>query len=141
MYCRALLLTAALLLLAGNAPGAEKSLTGTWCLEEEELMITFTGKDSVRVHSVAEDGVNGTGSFRRQDTMFVATIAADSLEVKMGYRYSWNSDSLITARTLFMTVNGDSINVTGEDVQMKRCAAPEEKKAAPATDTGRKSRK
>jgi len=135
------LVSLAALVCCAAPANAERTLTGTWCLEEEELQITFTGKDSVKVRSTAEDGVNGSGSFRKQDTMFVATIAADSLEVKMGYRYTWKTDSLIQARTLFMTINGDSVNVPGTDVMMKRCKAAAAPAKAPASTTGSNNKK
>jgi hypothetical protein len=123
---------AAALALAAGARAAERTLRGTWCLAEEELVLTFVGKDSVRVTSTVDDGVNGTGRYAKQDTMFVATIQGDSLQVVMGYRYEWKSDSVIEARTLFVTVNGDSVNVTAEPISMRRCKAPAATQSAPA---------
>ena len=129
------------LLLATGASPAERTLRGTWCLEQEELVLSFFGKDSVRVSSTADDGVNGAGKYAKQDTMFIATITGDSLEIVMGYRYEWKSDTTIEARTLFVTVNGDSVNVTSEPIAMRRCKAPAARAtpAVPAkTDTKQK---
>lgn len=121
------------------APAKERSLSGTWCLASEELVITFHGTDSVRVSSTAEDGVNGVGSYAKQDTMFVATLSGDGLVIKMGYRYTWQSDSTIEARTMFITVDGDSVDAPTGALQMKRCAtkgtAPQ---PAPAPNTSKK---
>ena len=116
------LLTVALVIAAplSNA----RDLGGSWCVGEEELVITFLAGDSVSVASTSEDGVNGKGTYEKQDTMFVATLSADDLTIVMGYQYAWKTDTTIEARTLFLTINGDSVNTPAEKVMMRRCAAP-----------------
>lgn len=125
------LIAAALVLSSAivSGPAAERSLRGKWCIESEtdELMITFLAGDSVCVNSVSDEGVNGRGTYTRQDTMFVATIMGDDLEIVMGYRYDWKTDSTIEAQTLFMTINGDSINAPQGPVAMKRCGTDADK--------------
>lgn len=101
---------------------AEADLVGSWCLEEEGLVITFIDNDSVLVTSTTEEGVNGEGSYEKQDSMFVATLLNDDLEIKMGYQYTWESDTVLDARTMFLTVNGDSVNHPQGPIIMVRCA-------------------
>ncbi len=124
---RHILIAAALVLSSAivSGPAAERSLRGRWCIESEteELIITFLDGDSVSVNSASDEGVNGRGTYTKQDTMFVATIQGDDLEIVMGYRYDWETDSTIEAHTLFMTINGDSINTPQGPVAMKRCGA------------------
>jgi len=125
----------------GLATAAERSLSGTWCVEDEDLTITFLPNDSVRVASEDEDGVNGFGTFEKRDTIFVARIGDGDIAVEMGYRYDWKSDTVIEAQTLFMTVNGDSVNLPEGTVLMKRCAALDSSAAGqPQTDDSPKSR-
>jgi hypothetical protein len=118
---------------AVTTAAAEKPLTGSWCLEEDNLVITFLAKDSVHVTSTDEEGIDGWGKYEKLDTMFVATVEGGDVHIRMGYRYTWSNDSTIDAKTLFMTVNGDSINTTDKGVQMRRCGTAEsEAKAKPA---------
>jgi hypothetical protein len=112
------------LTLAGTLSlyGAEATLLGSWCLEDENLVITFVDNDSVLVTSSTEEGVNGQGSYEKQDSMFVATLVNDDLEIRMGYQYTWKNDSVLDARTLFLTVNGDSVSHPRGPIIMERCA-------------------
>lgn len=116
----------ALVLFIGSA-SAERNLKGAWCMDSEDVVITFLAGDSVSVTSSSEEGVNGRGTVAKQDTMFVATIAGDELEIKMGYRYEWVTDSTIEAQTLFLTVNGDSVNTPEDAVMMRRCDTGDKK--------------
>jgi len=86
-------------------------------------------KDSVHVTSNSEEGVDGWGKYEKLDSMFVASVEGDEVQIRMGYKYTWSSDSTIEAKTLFMTVNGDSVKTPDKLVQMRRCGAD---KAAPA---------
>jgi hypothetical protein len=104
------------------SPPQDRPLTGTWCLQDEDLVIEFVGDDSVVVSSSSDEGISGRGMYERQDTVFVASIASEDLEIRMGYRYEWVSDSTITAQTLFLTVNGDSVNHPEGNIPMLRCA-------------------
>ena len=105
-----------------------KSLSGSWCLEEEDVTITFVGKDSINVSSTSEDGVNGSGKYEKRDTMFVATISSGDLKIQMGYQYKWVNDSTLDTRTLFLTVNGDSVNTPESSVKMTRCKVASDNK-------------
>jgi len=96
-------------------------LIGSWCLDEEDIIITFSENDSVSVTSESEDGVNGKGTFTKQDTMFVAKISNEDLLILMGYQYKWDTDSTINARTLFLSINGDTVQTEQRSVLMKRC--------------------
>ena len=98
-----------------------KSLDGTWCFREEGLVLTFFGADSVRVSSENEEGISGLGTFAKKDTAFEASITNDGLVIKLGYRYDWVNDTLITARTLFISVNGDTVNNPTEPFPMVKC--------------------
>jgi hypothetical protein len=144
MPCRAAVaLTAALILASvALAPAANKntrSLTGTWCLKGQDLSIAFLGKDSVKVTSSAKNGVNGTGSYTKQDTMFVATVQSSETAIRMGYRYEWQSDTSIMARLLFMTVDGDSVALADSSVSMRRCGGATD--SSTAKKSKRKSRR
>lgn len=109
-------------LVLGATAQKNRSLKGTWCIEEEDVHLTFFGTDSVRVAGGGEDGVNGTGTYQKMDSMFVATLTGDALEIRMGYTYDWTSDSTLSGKPLFLTLNGDSLEVPDEKITMKRCA-------------------
>lgn len=113
----------------------QQSLLGSWCLSSENLIITFFKGDSVQVSSPSEDGVNGRGTFTKADSMFVATIRNEQLKIVMGYQYDWKNDTTITARTLFLTINGDTTDVSKEALTMQRCTA--KPKAAKAKGAAR----
>ena len=105
----------------GVAGQTQRSLEGTWCIDGEDVRLTFTGTDSVVVSSTSEEGINGSGSYTALDTMFVAQLISDELEIRMGYTYDWTSDSTLAGRPLFLTLNGDSLDVPAEAVIMTRC--------------------
>ena len=118
--------------------GAEATLLGSWCLEDENLVITFVDNDSVLVTSTTEEGVNGQGSYEKRDSMFVATLVNDDLEIRMGYRYTWKNDSVLDARTLFLTVNGDSVSHPQGPIIMERCATQDSTGRKPPADCEQK---
>jgi hypothetical protein len=108
----------------------QQSLLGSWCLSSENLIITFFKGDSVQVNSPSEDGVNGRGTFTKADSMFIATIRNEQFKIVMGYQYDWKNDTTITARTLFLTINGDTTDVSKERLTMQRCS-PKPKASKP----------
>jgi hypothetical protein len=127
---RPTLLLASLLCVATVFAAGDKqsrTLSGSWCVTGQDLKIAFLAKDSVVVSSTAKDGVNGRGVFARQDTMFVATVSSSETSIRMGYRYDWQSDTTIKAKLLFMTVDGDSVDLADSSVVMRRCDQPKAK--------------
>ncbi|MBD3319512.1 MAG: hypothetical protein GF350_00280 [Chitinivibrionales bacterium] len=101
--------------MAGN------SFQGTWCVDEQDLTIRFHGKDSLKVRSSDEEGVSGAGSYSVKDSLLSATIRNGELKIEMGYRYSWETDSIVRARISFITINGDSVEHPTEWMNMQRC--------------------
>ncbi|MBD3344571.1 MAG: hypothetical protein GF401_05875 [Chitinivibrionales bacterium] len=101
---------------------AGDSFDGTWCVEEQDLSITFQGNDSLKVKSVGDEGVSGVGSFAVDDSLLRAKIVNGDLSVEMGYRYKWDSDEKVSARLSFFIVNGDSVEHPTEWMSMVRCS-------------------
>lgn len=95
--------------------------TGTWCIGDERLIITFTGKDSLHVSSMKDETINGVGTYEKKDSTLIATLLNDDLELKMGYRYKRKSNSRIRAKIIFFTVDGDSVNHPNRWMRMERC--------------------
>jgi hypothetical protein len=96
-------------------------LTGTWCVGREGLVISFGGKDSIRVTSSSDESIDGRGTYTKKGETLTATLTNEDLTLRMGYRYQIKPDSSIRARILFFTVNGDSVNHPVRWLQMKRC--------------------
>jgi hypothetical protein len=102
--------------------GGSYELLGTWCVEEQGLLLTFSGNDSLMVGSSTEDGVQGGGSFSKNDSLFTATVVNGEVTMNMGYRYKWKDAKTIQAQATFFVVNGDSVEHPAEWMKMVRCS-------------------
>lgn len=95
--------------------------SGTWCIGDEKLVITFTGEDSLSVSSSRDESIGGEGTYEKKDSLFIATLINDELELKMGYRYKKKNNSSIRAKIAFLIVDGDSVNHPRRWMRMERC--------------------
>ncbi len=109
------------ILLYIPASSKDDFFTGTWCIGDERLIITFTGQDSLHIASLKDESINGTGTYEKKDSTLIATILNDELELKMGYKYKKKSNSKIKAKIFFFTVDGDSVNHPHRWMRMERC--------------------
>lgn len=100
---------------------SEGKLKGTWCVGREGLVISFFGKDSLSVSSRRDETMQGLGRYEKRDSLLITTITNEDLKIEMGYRYKWKSDSLIRAKILYVSVNGDSINHPRRWLRMRLC--------------------
>jgi hypothetical protein len=117
------ILTLLFLLILLYIPASSKNdfFTGTWCIGDERLIITFTSEDSLHVTSMKDETINGKGTYEKKDSTLIATLLNDDLELKMGYRYKQKSKSRIRAKIIFFTVDGDSVNHPHRWMRMERC--------------------
>jgi len=86
------------------------TLLGTWCVGEDGLVLTFEGEDTLKVASLSDESVSGTGIYIKNDSAFTATVANGDVEMKMRYRYQWAGDDTVKAKAEFFTINGDSVS-------------------------------
>jgi len=113
---------------------AQKPMTGTWCIQDQGLAITFQGKDSVLITSTEEDGANGKGAYSLTDSLLTATITSEDIIIRMCYQYKWQKDSSILARQIYFIADEDTAENPNTAVVMKRCglgAGAVSKSAAP----------
>jgi|GEM_PF-3180873 len=121
MHIPALGFAACLAALSASAVAPHSLFSGTWCVGREGLVITFIGKDSIRVTSLTDESIDGRGTYTKKGETLTATVAKDSLTLKMGYRYQVRPDSTVRAKITFFTINGDSVNHPRRWLRMKRC--------------------
>ena len=100
---------------------AARSILGTWCIDDEGLVIAFRTKDSLVVKSTTDETVNGGGAYSLADSTFSATVVNGEIIIKLGYSYQWKNDSLITARPRFFIVNEDTAKDVTKWMTMRRC--------------------
>jgi hypothetical protein len=100
---------------------AQKTMTGTWCVQDQGLSITFQGNDSVLVTSSEEDGANGKGAYSLSDSLLTATITSEDIVIRMCYQYKWQKDSSILARQIYFIADQDTAENPNTTVVMKRC--------------------
>ncbi len=107
----------------GLYAGAETNglFSGTWCVGGQGLVISFLGEDSLSFANLADESMKGIGTFEQKDSVLYASVANDELDIGMGYQYKVRNDSIIQAKFLFLTVNGDSVNHPVQWLQMRRC--------------------
>lgn len=95
---------------------------GTWCVGENGLLLTFSGKDSLSVASISDSNVNGKGTYQKNDSTFFATINNNDIIMKIQYRYHWKSKDSIEAQAIIFTVNNDTVDSPKEWTAMTRCS-------------------
>ncbi len=95
--------------------------SGTWCIGNERLVITFEGSDSLLFYSKKDESINGTGKYEKTDSTLFSTVTNDELELNMGYRYKKQDESKLKAKFLFFVINGDSVNYPRRWLRMERC--------------------
>lgn len=115
--------------------GSEKKdpILGTWCVGEDGLVLTFSGKDTLFISSNSDTSINGKGTYKRNDTSFTASVISNDINMNMKYIYRWKGADTIEAKTVYFTVNGDTVDSPKEWTAMARCKllAPAVKKATP----------
>ncbi len=95
--------------------------SGTWCIGNERLIITFSGEDSLSVTSLRDESIQGKGTFEIKDSLLIANVINDELELKMGYRYKKRDNNSLRAKIVFLTVDGDSVNHPRRWMRMEKC--------------------
>jgi hypothetical protein len=95
--------------------------TGKWCVSNEGLVISFSGKDSMSIGSHRDKQTLGSGTFAKTDSLLTASVVKDSLPIEMVYLYKVQNDSTIKAKIISMVVDGDSADHPTRWLLMQRC--------------------
>lgn len=118
------------------------TLTGRWCVADNGLILTFSGKDTMSVASLTDSTTKGSGTYQKDDSTFSATITNNDMVMKMKYRYRWKNKESIEAQSIVFTVNNDTVDSPKEWTTMTRCSNPGVgQKKDPATKKGAESGK
>lgn len=96
---------------------------GTWCAGSDGLILTFFAKDSLLVGSSSDESIKGNGVYKRTDTTFSATVKNGDVTMAMKYRYLSKSTDTVSAQAIYFRVDGDSVQVPEEWVDMTRCGS------------------
>ena len=108
-----------LVLLCSVALFANNTLfSGTWCVEEQEMEITFGEKGTVIYN--AEEGMNGEGNFELVNDTLVANIANEDMEITIKYTYKEDGESVLV-KTASIIINGEAIEHSEEWITLQRC--------------------
>jgi len=95
--------------------------SGTWCIGDERLTITFSGNDSLYISSLKDESIQGKGTYEIKDSILIANVVNDELKLSMGYRYKKKNKKALKAKIIFLTVDGDSVNHPRRWMRMERC--------------------
>lgn len=98
----------------------ESLFTGNWCVEEQELVITFDKENTVTYSSESEDGMSGEGSFEVVKDTLIANIANEEMEITIKYIYKEDGDT-VKVQTAYIAINGDEIEHSDEWIVLQRC--------------------
>lgn len=99
----------------------DKNLNGTWCVGEDGFILTFEGKDTLKVSSLSDESISGIGVYKKTDSAFTATVINGDVEMKMGYDYLWAGNDTVKAKAKFFTINGESVAYPEEWMWMTKC--------------------
>lgn len=100
---------------------SEDFFSGTWCIGDERLVITFKDSDTLQFYSLEDESINGKGTYEGTDSTLTAIVANDELEVRLGYRYRKKNNSKLKAKFLFFIIDGDSVDHPRRWMRMERC--------------------
>jgi len=103
--------------------------TGVWCVEKENMSITFIGKDSVRFSAAGDESVNGNGRYSFNDSLLIAQLDNLGMKIEITYRYV-KTDKGVNAITKSLAINGDAIKANPEPILLTRCGAQNSKKGS-----------
>ena len=102
------------------AIGNSDIFTGIWCVEKENMNITFIGKDSVSFTADDDESINGKGRYSFNDTLLTAELENAGMKMKIVYRYSV-IDKGVRVVTKSFEINGDAIIPNPEPILLTRC--------------------
>lgn len=100
---------------------ADSSLfTGSWCVEDEGITLTFTGDSTVTFSSEDDETISGSGTFAYDDTTLTATLDNEGMIMEVMYGYTANEET-VSVVTKSLKVNGDAMETSDEEMNMIRC--------------------
>ncbi len=109
------------LLIYFTASASENSIfNGSWCVEDEGFTLTFSGKDSVEFSSEDDETISGAGTFSFDDTTLSAVIDNEGIVMEVNYGYTYKDEKVMVV-TNSIKVNGDTMEVSSEEMTMVRC--------------------
>ncbi len=104
---------------------ASELFSGSWCVEDEGISLTFAGEDSVKFSSEDDETISGAGTFSSDDSTLTSTLDNDGMIMEVSYNYTVVEDKIeVTTRSL--KVNGDAMETSDEVMTMVRCHSSSE---------------
>lgn len=94
--------------------------TGSWCVQDEGITLTFFAADSVRFSSEDDETISGAGTFQFDDSTLTATIDNEGMIMEVSYGYKV-VDEKVSVVTNYVKVNGDAMEASDETMIMVRC--------------------
>ncbi len=99
-----------------------RSLNGTWCTGEDDgMLLTFSGKDTLTVTSSSDESIGGSGRYTNTDSTFSATLHNGDLVLAMQYLYRWKGNDTIEAKATMFMIDSEAVGVPEEWMSMERC--------------------
>lgn len=105
----------------GKTPDPVSRLAGTWCTGDEGMVLSFYGKDSLKVTSTSDESMQGNGTYAFTDSTISAAISNGELMLKMNYLYRWKGTDTVTAKTTLFTINDEAVEYPEEWILLWRC--------------------
>ncbi|HEX2957791.1 MAG TPA: hypothetical protein VHO70_13230 [Chitinispirillaceae bacterium] len=106
---------------------------GTWRAGTDGLILTFFAKDSLQVGSSSDESIKGYGVYKRTDSTFSATVKNGGVTMEMMYRYHSKGVDTVSAKALYFLVDGDSVEVPVDWIDMTRCKISQSAPVQPET--------
>ncbi|MBN1600923.1 MAG: hypothetical protein JW915_04895 [Chitinispirillaceae bacterium] len=101
--------------------GKSVDFNGSWCTGSDGLILTFFAQDSLQVGNTSDESVKGYGVYKRTDSTFSAMVKNGDITMEMKYRYLSKSTDTVSAQAIYFLVDGDSVQVPTEWMDMARC--------------------
>ena len=98
--------------------GGEKIFTGSWCVVDDDMVISFLEEGKVSFESSSDATTSGMGSFTVTGDTLQASIVNDDMEMGITYLYKSNNEG-VQVQTI--ALNGQPIESNDEWVQLIRC--------------------
>ena len=103
----------------------ESPFTGTWCVEDEGVSLSFITDTTVRYASEDDETVSGEGNYSADSSTLTASINIDGSLMELVYSYT-EVDDYIEIVTTSMSMDSMPMEVTDIVMKMVRCNKADE---------------
>ena len=98
--------------------GNEALFSGSWCVVDEDMVISFLNTGDVTFQSSSDETISGEGQYSVSGDTLIANIANSDMEMNITYLYKENKLGILVQT---IALNGETVEASDEWVQLSSC--------------------